>query len=116
MVPSDYVGAIIGRKGQTIKNITQKCKARVDVHGKENGGMMDKISDKVVCAPLLIDVGLEFVGSQINFDYKVISIYGQPENCTNACKEILQVLQQESTTNNRGLDISLKFANIFIIS
>jgi len=28
MVPSEYVGAIIGRKGQTIRNITTRCKAR----------------------------------------------------------------------------------------
>jgi len=35
--------------------------------------------------------------------FQVISIFGQPENCTNACKEILQVMQQESTNNNRGL-------------
>jgi len=34
--------------------------------------------------------------------FQVISIFGQPENCTNACKEILQVMQQESTNNNRG--------------
>jgi insulin-like growth factor 2 mRNA-binding protein 1 len=74
MVPSEYVGAIIGRKGQTIRNITTRCKARVDVHGKENSGLIEK----------------------------VISIFGQPENCTNACKEILQVMQQEATVNNRG--------------
>lgn len=48
--------------------------SRVDVHGKENSGLIEK----------------------------VISIFGQPENCTNACKEILQVMQQESTANNRG--------------
>lgn len=79
MVPSEYVGAIIGRKGQTIRNITTRCKARVDVHGKENSGLIEK----------------------------VISIFGQPENCTNACKEILLVMQQESTSNSRG-EVMLK--------
>ncbi|KAK2158971.1 hypothetical protein LSH36_161g14031 [Paralvinella palmiformis] len=79
LVPSDFVGAIIGRKGQTIRNITTQCKARVDVHGKENSGLLEK----------------------------VISIYGQPENCTNACKEILLVMQQEASANNRG-DVTLK--------
>jgi len=79
LVPSEYVGAIIGRKGQTIRTITTKCKARVDVHGKENSGLVEK----------------------------VISIFGQPENCTNACKEILLVMQQEATINNRG-EIILK--------
>jgi insulin-like growth factor 2 mRNA-binding protein 1 len=67
LVPSEYVGAIIGRKGQSIKSITTKCKARVDVHGRENSGLVEK----------------------------VVSIYGQPENCSNACKEILQVIQNE---------------------
>jgi len=74
LVPSDFVGAIIGRKGQTIRNVTTQCKARVDVHGKENSGLLEK----------------------------VISIYGQPENCTNACKEILKVMQAESGQQNRG--------------
>ena len=34
--------------------------------------------------------------------FQVISIYGQPENCTNACKEILKVMQQEATSTNRA--------------
>jgi insulin-like growth factor 2 mRNA-binding protein 1 len=79
LVPSEYVGAIIGRKGQNIRTITTRCKARVDVHGKENSGLPEK----------------------------VISIFGQPENCTNACREILLVMQQEATTNNRG-EVMLK--------
>jgi len=28
LVPSDVIGAIIGRKGQTIRNITEQTKAR----------------------------------------------------------------------------------------
>lgn len=83
LVPSDYVGAIIGRKGQTIRTITTKCKARVDVHGKDNTGLLEKI----------------------------ISIYGQPENCTNAVKEILQVMKQESDVNSRGEIILKMLAN-----
>lgn len=79
LVPSDFVGAIIGRKGQTIKNITTQSRARVDVHCKENTGLLEK----------------------------VISIYGQPDNCSNACKEILRVMQQESENANRG-EVALK--------
>ena len=41
------------------------------------------------------------------FVLQVISIFGQPDNCTNACKEILQVMQQESTSNNRGFVLVL---------
>lgn len=43
LVPSDFVGAIIGKKGQTIRDITAKHKARVDVHGKENAGLVEKV-------------------------------------------------------------------------
>ena len=32
LVSSDMVGAIIGRAGSTIRNITQQSRARVDVH------------------------------------------------------------------------------------
>ena len=32
LVSSDMVGAIIGRGGSTIRNITQQSRARVDVH------------------------------------------------------------------------------------
>lgn len=83
LVPSDFVGAIIGKKGQTIRNITTQSRARVDVHRRENSGLLEKVSEQV------------------------ISIYGNPENCTNACKEILKVMQQEATETHRG-EITLK--------
>ncbi|KAJ8982520.1 hypothetical protein NQ317_018561 [Molorchus minor] len=38
---------------------------------------------------------------------KAITIYGNPENCTNACKRILDVMQQEANNTNKG-EISLK--------
>jgi len=79
LVQSDMVGAIIGRQGSTIKQITQQSRARVDVHRKENVGSLEK----------------------------AITIYGNPENCTNACKRILEVMKQEAVTNNKG-DITLK--------
>lgn len=79
LVPSDFVGAIIGKKGQTIRDITAKHKARVDVHGKENAGLVEK----------------------------VIAIHGQPENCTKTCLEILQVMEQEAQRTGKG-EIILK--------
>jgi len=80
LVPSEFVGAIIGRKGQSIRSITTRCKARVDVHGRENG---------------LFE--------------KVILIYGQPENCTSACREILSVIQQEAVSQmTADRDVELK--------
>lgn len=68
------VGAIIGRQGSTIRQITQQTRARVDVHRKDNVGSLEK----------------------------AITIYGNPENCTNACKKILEVMQQEANNTNKG--------------
>ncbi|XP_043477789.1 insulin-like growth factor 2 mRNA-binding protein 1 isoform X1 [Leptopilina heterotoma] len=79
LVQSDMVGAIIGRQGSTIRQITQMTRARVDVHRKDNVGSLEK----------------------------AITIYGNPENCTNACKKILEVMQQEATNTNKG-EITLK--------
>ncbi|CAG9829419.1 unnamed protein product [Diabrotica balteata] len=73
------VGAIIGRQGSTIRQITQQTRARVDVHRKDNVGSLEK----------------------------AITIYGNPDNCTNACKRILEVMQQEANNTNKG-EISLK--------
>lgn len=79
LVQSDMVGAIIGRQGSTIRLITQQSRARVDVHRKDNVGSLEK----------------------------AITIYGNPENCTNACKRILEVMQQEASNTNKG-EICLK--------
>ncbi|XP_072760694.1 insulin-like growth factor 2 mRNA-binding protein 1 isoform X9 [Anoplolepis gracilipes] len=76
LVQSDMVGAIIGRQGSTIRQITQVSRARVDVHRKDNVGSLEK----------------------------AITIYGNPENCTNACKKILDVMQQEANSTNKGYD------------
>ncbi|XP_045784467.1 insulin-like growth factor 2 mRNA-binding protein 1 isoform X3 [Maniola jurtina] len=79
LVQSDMVGAIIGRQGSTIRLITQQSRARVDVHRKDNVGSLEK----------------------------AITIYGNPDNCTNACKRILEVMQQEANNTNKG-EICLK--------
>ncbi|RZF34745.1 hypothetical protein LSTR_LSTR007797 [Laodelphax striatellus] len=79
LVQSDMVGAIIGRQGSTIRQITQQTRARVDVHRKDNVGSLEK----------------------------AITIYGNPDNCTNACKRILEVMQQEANNTNKG-EITLK--------
>lgn len=43
LVPSDMVGAIIGKDGATIRMITQLTRARVDVHRRENLGTAEKV-------------------------------------------------------------------------
>ncbi|OQR71081.1 insulin growth factor 2 mRNA-binding protein 1-like [Tropilaelaps mercedesae] len=73
LVPSEMVGAIIGKSGATIKQITQQSRARVDVHRKDAGGIYNQ--------------------GQME---KVINIYGSVDNCSTACKKILEVMQQEA--------------------
>lgn len=80
LVQSDMVGAIIGRGGQTIRQITQQTRARVDVHRKDSVGSVEK----------------------------AITIYGQPENCSNACLQILKVMQEEARNTEKPDDIPLK--------
>lgn len=53
---------------------SQQTRARVDVHRKDNAGSLEK----------------------------AITIYGNPENCTNACKRILEVMQEEADNTNKG--------------
>ncbi|XP_076349081.1 insulin-like growth factor 2 mRNA-binding protein 1 [Tachypleus tridentatus] len=79
LVQSDMVGAIIGRAGGTIRQITQQSRARVDIHRKENSGSAEK----------------------------VVTIFGNPENCSTACQKILEVMQQEAQNTNKG-EIPLK--------
>lgn len=86
LVLSDMVGAIIGRSGGTIRQITQQSRARVDVHRKENSGAFDK---------------------EEMYSVQVITIYGNPENCSLACQKILEVMQQEANNTNRG-EVPLK--------
>ena len=52
LVPSEMVGAIIGKDGATIRHITQLTKARVDVHRRENLGSMEKVNR--TCNKILI--------------------------------------------------------------
>lgn len=36
------------------------------------------------------------------YSVQVITIYGNPENCSLACQKILEVMQQEANNTNRG--------------
>nr|AYA72644.1 insulin-like growth factor 2 mRNA binding protein 1 [Pinctada fucata] len=72
-VSSEFVGAIIGRQGQTIHNITSQSRARVDIHRRDN----------------------------ISAD-TLVTIKGSPESCTEACKEIMKVVEAEAKSLNKG--------------
>ena len=67
LVPSVYVGAIIGKGGESIRAITQKTHARIDVHRKENPGANEK----------------------------AITINGTPEACNGAVSAILEIVRTE---------------------
>jgi len=67
LVPSQYVGAIIGKGGESIRAITQKTHARIDVHRKDNPGATEK----------------------------AITINGTPEACGKAVNAILEIVREE---------------------
>lgn len=67
LVPSQYVGAIIGKGGESIRAITQKTHARIDVHRKDNPGAGEK----------------------------AITINGSAEACGEAVKAILEIVREE---------------------
>uniref|UniRef100_H2ZMJ7 RRM domain-containing protein n=1 Tax=Ciona savignyi TaxID=51511 RepID=H2ZMJ7_CIOSA len=70
LVPSQYVGAIIGKGGESIRAITQKTHARIDVHRKDNPGATEK----------------------------AITINGTPEACGAAVAAILDIVRDEDRT------------------
>ncbi|VDK52885.1 unnamed protein product [Anisakis simplex] len=71
VVDAKYVGAIIGQGGSNIREITKESKARC-----------------------VVDVQRAVRDPAGNAE-KVISIMGQPENCTKACVKILEVVRRE---------------------
>jgi len=87
LVSSDMVGAIIGRGGATIRNITQESRARVDVHSRRK---------------------MEPASGQLGQLEKAITVYGQPENCSSACKRILEVMEEEARSVGKEQEICLK--------
>ena len=67
LVPSVYVGAIIGKGGESIRTITQKTHARIDVHRKDNPGATEK----------------------------AITVNGTAEACNGAVAAILEIVREE---------------------
>lgn len=68
LVPTQFVGAIIGKEGLTIKNITKQTQSKVDIHRKENAGAAEK----------------------------PITIHSTPEGCSTACHMIMDIMQKEA--------------------
>ena len=94
LVPSMYVGAIIGKGGESIRAITQKTHARIDVHRKDNPGANEK----------------------------AITINGTPEACNAAVAAILEIVREEDknarlqagTWNNDDMPLKILAHNSLI--
>ncbi|XP_060754930.1 insulin-like growth factor 2 mRNA-binding protein 2 isoform X1 [Neoarius graeffei] len=80
LVPTQFVGAIIGKEGLTIKNITKQSQSKVDIHRKENAGAAEK----------------------------PITIHSSPEGCSHACRMILEVMEKEATDTKTAEEVPLK--------
>ncbi|XP_053513964.1 insulin-like growth factor 2 mRNA-binding protein 2 isoform X5 [Artibeus jamaicensis] len=74
----EFVGAIIGKEGLTIKNITKQTQSRVDIHRKENSGAAEK----------------------------PVTIHATPEGTSEACRMILEIMQKEADETKLSLNIS----------
>ncbi|XP_068602232.1 insulin-like growth factor 2 mRNA-binding protein 2a isoform X1 [Brachionichthys hirsutus] len=80
LVPTQFVGAIIGKEGLTIKNVTKLTQSKVDIHRKENAGAAEK----------------------------PITIHSTPEGCSSACRMIQDIMQKEANETKMTDDITLK--------
>uniref|UniRef100_A0A8C5V390 Insulin-like growth factor 2 mRNA-binding protein 1 n=1 Tax=Microcebus murinus TaxID=30608 RepID=A0A8C5V390_MICMU len=80
LVPTQYVGAIIGKEGATIRNITKQTQSKIDVHRKENAGAAEK----------------------------AISVHSTPEGCSSACKMILEIMHKEAKDTKTADEFPLK--------
>ncbi|XP_041810826.1 insulin-like growth factor 2 mRNA-binding protein 3 isoform X1 [Chelmon rostratus] len=80
LVPTQFVGAIIGKEGATIRNITKQTHSKIDIHRKENAGAAEK----------------------------PITIHSTPEGCSNACTTIMEIMQKEAIDTKFTEEIPLK--------
>ncbi|XP_035284953.1 insulin-like growth factor 2 mRNA-binding protein 3 [Anguilla rostrata] len=80
LVPTQFVGAIIGKEGATIRNITKQTQSKIDIHRKENAGAAEK----------------------------PITVHSTPEGCSAACRTILEIMQKEALDTKFTEEIPLK--------
>ncbi|XP_072303381.1 insulin-like growth factor 2 mRNA-binding protein 3 isoform X2 [Eucyclogobius newberryi] len=79
-VPMQFVGAIIGKEGGTIRNITKQTHSKIDIHRKENAGAAEK----------------------------PITVHSTPEGCTSACSIIMDIMRKEAVDTKFNEDVPLK--------
>uniref|UniRef100_A0A8C1JQG9 Insulin-like growth factor 2 mRNA binding protein 3 n=1 Tax=Cyprinus carpio TaxID=7962 RepID=A0A8C1JQG9_CYPCA len=75
-----FVGAIIGKEGATIRNITKQTHSKIDIHRKENAGAAEK----------------------------PITVHSTPEGCSSACRNIMEIMQKEAVDTKITEEIPLK--------
>uniref|UniRef100_A0A9J7YI05 Insulin-like growth factor 2 mRNA binding protein 3 n=1 Tax=Cyprinus carpio carpio TaxID=630221 RepID=A0A9J7YI05_CYPCA len=80
LVPTQFVGAIIGKEGATIRNITKQTHSKIDIHRKENAGAAEK----------------------------PITVHSTPEGCSSACRNIMEIMQKEAIDTKITEEIPLK--------
>ncbi|XP_053493507.1 insulin-like growth factor 2 mRNA-binding protein 3 isoform X1 [Ictalurus furcatus] len=80
LVPTQFVGAIIGKEGATIRNITKQTHSKIDIHRKENAGAAEK----------------------------PITVHSTPEGCSSACRSIMEIMQKEALDTKIAEEIPLK--------
>ncbi|XP_015214642.1 insulin-like growth factor 2 mRNA-binding protein 2a isoform X3 [Lepisosteus oculatus] len=80
LVPTQFVGAIIGKEGLTIKNVTKQTQSKVDIHRKENAGAAEK----------------------------PITIHSTPEGTSSACRMIMEIMEKEASETKTAEEIPLK--------
>ncbi|XP_073678111.1 insulin-like growth factor 2 mRNA-binding protein 3 isoform X3 [Garra rufa] len=76
LVPTQFVGAIIGKEGATIRNITKQTHSKIDIHRKENAGAAEK----------------------------PITVHSTPEGCSSACRNIMEIMQKEAIDTKMCVD------------
>ncbi|XP_056154452.1 insulin-like growth factor 2 mRNA-binding protein 3 isoform X2 [Lampris incognitus] len=80
LVPTQFVGAIIGKEGGTIRNVTKQTHSKIDIHRKENAGAAEK----------------------------PITVHSTPDGCSSACRTILEIMQKEAIETKFTEEIPLK--------
>ncbi|CAG0912403.1 unnamed protein product [Notodromas monacha] len=138
LVMGDMVGAIIGRQGSTIRHITQQTRAsanflfspfapplnfNLDALLSVEEGRLERVDAVTRAADISNELwNLDFFILRVDVHRKdnsgsmekAITIYGNPENCSNACKRILEVMQEEAKSTNKGVGPLLEPAICFL--
>lgn len=80
LVPTQFVGAIIGKEGATIRNITKQTHSKIDIHRKENAGAAEK----------------------------PITIHSTAEGCSSSLRIIMEIMHKEALDTKFNEEVPMK--------